>query len=226
MSARAKARQLPPPELALPPEKVFRLLLERPPIVVPAEIPLYRAAWNEASILPQSVDRTYRFGPPPVTYDKRGNPPFHWIYLADHPMTAVIEARFTGTSPLHPGRFYIEPVASAQGLLATFIIPRELRLLELSGTTAALSGLHDVISSPDHLACQWVGWLLDRIAFAKHADFDGIHYPSRRRRGASAIALSSRRFDVLQSAGISKRRFRNSAVFRALQSDSLRIAAP
>ncbi len=216
-----------PAGISLPPDNVLELLLARTPWVVPGGTLLYRAVRDAAFVIPARVRHTHRFGPPEALFARDGTAPFFWLYLAENPITAVFEGRFIGYSPLHPGRFHVVPGARTEGKIATIAVPGPLQLLDLTGRTAALSGLFDVLSSPGYETCQWLGAALDRIAFADRTDFDGFVYPSRRHRGANAIALSSRRLKrALLSANVTMREFRGSKVYRELMGDPLRVPAP
>ena len=226
-------RSLTPPALILPPgitiptDKVLKILLARPPATVSSPTLLYRAVWNEKNVWPHCVTKTHRFGPPMDTFGTDGTPPFHWMYAADHAMTAVLESRFTLASSREPNRFYIDPSARKLGRIATIDVARDLRLLDLTAETAGLAGLYDVLSSPDYQACQWIGYRLHQLGFFDGTNLDGILYPSRIRRNATAIAISSTRIaDVKASATVSLAMFLGSAEYRLLMKDKLRIKGP
>ena len=48
----------------LPSHDVIKTLAKTRPAIYKAHRRLYRAAWNEPSVLPSSVNKFYRFGPP------------------------------------------------------------------------------------------------------------------------------------------------------------------
>lgn len=216
-----------PAGVKIPSDKVLAILLARPPVTVLAHTPLFRAVWNVGNIWPHSVTKTYRFGPPAESFDSGGTPPFHWMYAADNAMTAVLEARFTRVSMEDPNLFYIEPDAAKIALVAALNIGRDLQLLDLTGNTGALTSLYDVISSPDYQACNWLGLRLHDMGITAEGPLDGILYPSRIRRVATAIAISSTRIADLESQSTdSVVNFKDTAEYQALMADKLRTKAP
>lgn len=216
-----------PAGVSIPSDKVLRILLSRPPAIIKAHTPIYRAVRDLENVWPSTVSRTYRFGPPSETFDAAGKPPFHWIYAADHRMTAVLEARFIGTSAREPHRFYIDPNATKRGMLATIDVARNLHLVDLTAVTGGLAGLYDLISHPDYVACQWLGFRLHELGFATGTTFDGMLYPSRIRRTATAIAISSIRMgDIQAGSTVATAKFRGSAEYKELMMDKLRIKSP
>ncbi|MES2263739.1 MAG: RES domain-containing protein [Pseudomonadota bacterium] len=219
---------VPPPHIVgrLPAiELLERALLDSSIEIVPGH-QFVRAAWNEASIWPRQVQRTYRFGPPLESIGVDGRYPFHWAYVATHAITAVWEAQLCANDVTRPGTFYIRPQA-AQAIIATLSFGQPLRLFDITGTTASKLGLFDEINSPDHEWGQWFGCQLDRIIVAQKGAVHGFRYPSRRHPGHSAFAISSRVMDTLASS-LSKStvKFGATEEFAALTSDACCVVPP
>lgn len=165
-------------------------------IELPPGHPFIRAAWNALSVWPRQVTRTYRFGPPEELIDSSGRYPYHWVYAADHVVTAAWEARLCSNDATRPGTFFIERGA-ADALIATLKFNQSIRLLDLTGTVASKLGVYDELRSPDYEWCQWFGYRLDQIVVAQQGVVHGFRYPSRRHPGFDAYAISSRVMDRL-----------------------------
>jgi hypothetical protein len=169
-----------PPEMTarLPAPASLRAELLSHIITHPAGQALVRAAWNEASIWPAKVERTYRFGPPADLADAAGFP-YHWAYIADDAYTAAWEAQLCQNDVTRPGTFYIAHGAEL-ALIATLSFSAPLQLLDLTGLAASRLGIYDQLRSPDHGWCQWLGWQLDQIIAQEAGAIHGFVYPSRR----------------------------------------------
>lgn len=155
-----------------------------------------RAAWNDLSVWPSRVTKTYRFGPPDVLKDTDGRYPYHWIYVAEHVITAAWEAQLCANDVTRPGTFYVRDGAT-EALMSTLVFDKPVRLLDLTGTVVSKLGIYDALRSPDHEWCQWFGNQLDDVIRSQGGDVHGFRYPSRRHPGFLAYALSSRVMDDL-----------------------------
>lgn len=183
----------------LPVPSAITALKATVPIIIKAHHPLYRAAWNAASVLPKLPNRYYRFGPPEAALSTSAAPPYWWLYVAEQAMTGIYEAQFCTHAANTRGYFYIEAAAEASGLLATIDFPKGLKLLNLTGDTAFQLGIFDALSSEDHLWCQWFACQLVNAGFFRgKARFDGMRYPSRKNRGETAIALFSAQVEAMR----------------------------
>lgn len=195
-------------------------------IELPTGTEFVRAAWNDASIWPGKVQRTYRFGPPNELLGADGVFPFHWIYVASHVITAAWEARLCANDVTRPGTFYIEPQAG-EARIAKLRFDCPVRLFDLTGTAASKLGIFDMLASPDHEWCQWFGCLLDQVIASRGGAIDGIRYMSRRHPGQSAFAISSRamgRLDAYRSTSVEK--FKETTEFLRLQDDPCLVPSP
>lgn len=168
-------------------------------IELPSGTAFVRAAWNEKSVWPAQVERTYRFGPPPQLARADGSFPFHWVYVASHVLTSVWEAGLCVNDVTRPGTFYINTGAQ-NALIATMSFNCPLRFVDISGIFASKLGIYDQIASPDHAWCQWFGARLDELIATLGDDINGIHYMSRRHTGRSAYAISSRAIERLDAS--------------------------
>jgi RES domain len=158
-----------------------------------ASMQLFRAAYVRASVLPETVQRTYRFGPPPELIGPDSALPFWWLYTAHAAETAVWEALFCKHDVMRPGTFYLDAFAVQHGVIAELRFPRPLRLWNLNGSASSRLGIYDELSSPDYEWSQWFGYRLYQAMrlVAPATRPDGFVYPSRRHRGHTAVALSS-----------------------------------
>lgn len=219
MSSKRK-KQLPPAVIAenLPSDTQLWRALKENVHELKAGTVLVRAAWIEPSIWPTCVEKTYRFGPPVVTKDVSGKFPFHWIYLAADLLTAVWEAGMCINEVSEPGHFFFERGAE-NGLIVHMEFDRDLRLLDLTGDVTSKLGIYELISSPDHEWCQWLGCALDRL-ISRHPEIDGLRYMSRKHPGYFAYAISSRSMGRLNGGRKTiTARFGDTQTFSMLQSD-------
>lgn len=216
-----------PPEMAahLPALESLRTELLSNIVTIKSGQALVRAAWNEASIWPAKVERTYRFGPPAELANLNGFP-YHWVYIADDANTAAWEAQLCSNDVTRPGTFYIAQGA-AQALITTLTFTDPLRLLDLTGLAASRLGIYDQLRSPDHAWCQWLGWQLDQIIAQEEEPIHGFIYPSRRQPGKLAYAISSRHMESLgKHMTLSFLAFGDSEPYAQLLTDHLRVTAP
>jgi hypothetical protein len=194
-----------------------------------ANAPLYRAAYIPETVLPTSVQRAYRFGPPAELLRPDGAFPFWWLYAAPMVETAIWEAQFCKNDVTRTGTFYFDPFAVEHGVIAELKFPRLLRLWNLNGSVSSRLGIYDELSSPDYEWCQWFGYRLDQVmrSVALESRPDGFVYPSRRHRGYTAVALSSRAIEELRPhTEWTATPFAGCAEYARLTSDSLRVDPP
>ena len=195
-------------------------------IELPAGNEFVRAAWNDASVWPERVQRTYRFGPPRELVGADGQFPYHWVYAASHVITAAWEAGFCANDVTRPGTFFIRPRA-ADAMVARLTFDCPIRFINLAGTAVSKLGIFDSVASPDHEWCQWFGCLLDRIVTSQMGTIHGIRYPSRRHPGHNAFVISSRMMVGLAlhlSTSIVK--FKDTAEFTLLKNDRCLVLPP
>lgn len=185
------------PDIAatLPPRDLLRQVLASNIIELSTSHELIRAAWNLASVWPDHVTRTYRFGPHDDLKTASGYP-FYWIYAAEETLTAVWEAQFCSNPATHPGRFTVQENAE-HGMIATMAFNQPLRLFDLSSVAVSRLGIFDQLRSPDYQWCQMFGVVLDELLSEHGGRVHGFVYPSRRHPGALVYAFSSRVRDVL-----------------------------
>jgi len=115
------------------------------------------------------------------------------------------------------------------GLIATMDFPTELRLLDLNGDVAFKMGIYELLSSSDHLWCQWFAYQLqaEGLFDGSGGAFDGLLYPSRKNRGKEALALASTYVDEARPGIIhTEQPFKDTPEYRQLLADPLRIAKP
>ncbi|MGZ8293026.1 MAG: RES domain-containing protein [Telluria sp.] len=219
---------LPPPDIArrLPGAALLHDTLPAHITCIDAGTPIVRAAWNEASVLPARVGRTYRFGPPAELRAADGAFPFHWIYAASEVCTSVWEAGLCLNDAEQPGTFYIERGARG-ALIATLRFDVPLKLVDLNGLASSKLGISDDISDCDHAWCQWFGCMADAVIEREGGRVHGMIYPSRKHRGHDAIAISSRVLpQLLPVAGSSVEKFGDTAACRELMADRCCVAPP
>lgn len=160
------------------------------PAILPMYSRLFRAAWSKESVLADGTDCLGTFDSKAASY--------WWLYLAEDPMTAVYEAGFCGHGAKAPGHFFVKPEAEATGAIATLGFPTELKLLDLTSDTSVLSGISDLVQSPDRPACRKLAQEMVDAGFFDVDGFDGMLYASRMNTGKRMIALHSSMVDKLR----------------------------
>lgn len=213
----------------LPSPEQLKDCLTNEPFAPGGEAQLYRAAYVPESVLPTSVKKTYRFGPPLELVQGDAEMPYWWLYMAPAVETAIWEAQFCRNDVTRPGTFYMDPWAVEHGIIAELRFPRGLRLWNLMGSAASRLGIYDELSSPDYAWCQWLGYHLDIAMQCVDESMrpDGFVYPSRRHRGHTAIALSSRVLSELrEGVALTQTPFAEHADFMRLRGDRLRVLPP
>jgi RES domain len=222
----------PPPYLRgrIPsPDRLLDCFVNEPPNVDRGAL-LYRAAYVPESVLPHRAQRVYRFGPPPELTESGDQMPFWWLYTAHAAETAIWEAQFCKNDVTRAGTFYFDDFAVQHGIIAELQFPRPLRFWNLDGSVSSRLGIYDDLSSPDYDWCQWFGYFMD-VAMQSVDDAttrpDGFVYPSRRHRGHTAIAISSRVLPELRDGVVrTETPFSQHPDFERLRGDRLRVAPP
>ncbi|PWF47610.1 RES domain-containing protein [Massilia glaciei] len=218
----------PPKDIArrLPDPALLQRTLRNNIVVLPTGSTLARAAWNPASVLPAQVNTTYRFGPPAQSRAADGSFPFHWIYAAHMPMTAVWEAGLCLNDVTRPGSFYVAPGAP-EALIVTFGLRAPLVLFDANGLVLSKLGIFDEVSSPDHAWSQWFGCMVDALVAAEDGRVHGFRYPSRKHCGHEALALSSRELAMLRAnLSVTKQAFGATPEYKVLLEDLCRVPPP
>lgn len=218
----------PPPHIAarLPDTTQLQSVLLSHTIEIQSGHFFIRAAWNALSVWPRQVTKTYRFGPPHVLMDSHGRYPYHWIYVAEHVITAAWEAQLCANDVTRPGTFYIREGA-ADALVATLVFDAPVRLLDLTGTVVSKLGIYDDLRSPDHEWCQWFGNQLDHVVQSQGGQVHGFRYPSRRHPGFFAYAISSRIMDDLTGhLTYSTRQFGDTDELKMMERDPCCVPRP
>ncbi|SAL83743.1 RES domain protein [Caballeronia terrestris] len=213
----------------LPSPEQLRECFCNEPFAEVGDAQVFRAAYVPESVLPKHVKRAYRFGPPSELIAKDGTMPFWWLYAAHNVETCIWEAQFCKNDVRRPGTFYMDPYAVEHGIIAELRFPRPLRLWNLNGSISSRLGIFDELSSPDYEWCQWFGTYMDIAIEAVNETMrpDGFVYPSRRHRGFTAIAVSSRVLPTLRDGIVrTDMPFSKHPDFERLTYDHLKVAAP
>jgi len=175
----------------LPSEERLRQALGEDPACLPIGTRVYRAIRHPGAVVPAYVQRTYRFGPPDVLRSPDGHYPFYWMYAAEDLTTALWESQFCLNDMTQPGTFYIPQEVLRDGLVATFTLQAEIRILDLTGTVLSKLGIYDQING-HHAWCQWFGVRLSELLRGwKDGSPIGFRYPSRKHKCHRALALHS-----------------------------------
>lgn len=210
-----------PPSIAdtLPSLDHLRRALVDAVVVLPAGTRLVRAVRHPAAVIPAYVEQTHRFGPPEALRGPDGRFSLYWLYAAEDLLTALWEAGFCTNDLTQPGTFYIPAAVAKSGLIATFTLQEELRIVDLHGTILSKLGIYDRIHG-DHAWCQWLGLRL----FDVLDDFPGVfgfRYPSRKHKNHVALAVRSEMLDRLRATvGIELTPFARMPEYEALRSDA------
>lgn len=189
-----------------------------------------RAVDNPAFVGSASPYVSHRFGPPiPAFRNEDGMLEFNWVYLGLSPNVAAWESQFVKNNRGAGNGFHVTRMAEANGLFAKVRFARSLKLWSLSKDNASRLGVHDIISSEDHEACQWLGCRIrDAMLMLDAMDRpDGFVYPARRVKGAPALALADWSApDLFATADVSFERFIDSETYAAFFCDSMRTEPP
>jgi hypothetical protein len=208
-------------------ERVLQCLGEN--VDAGAGLPLYRAASRPELILPATIRKAHRFGPPDTLIGEDGTLPYAWLYAAHRVETTLWESQFYRHDVTRPGTYYADAYAVQHGVVAELRFSRDLRLWDLNGSASSRLGIFDEISSPDHEWCQWFGYLLHQAmqSLEPATRPDGIIYPSRRHRGHTAVAISLAALDDLRAGAVYvPKPFSETVEYATSLSDALRVSPP
>jgi hypothetical protein len=172
-------------------EQIFRALhQQRYSYELDAEF--VRAVDNEKYVATASPFRAHRFGPPLEFVKADRMLDFTWVYFARDSLVASRESQLVLNNRGAGNGFHITRKATERGVIARIKFKRQLVLWNLGEDHSSRLGIHDVVSSSDHEACQWLGLRLREAMLTLPAEDrpDGFAYPSRRVRGAPALALA------------------------------------
>lgn len=214
---------VPPPDIArtLPPRERLRQALSEAEIILPAGTTVFRAVRHPAAVVPAYVEQTYRFGPPAAFAGPDGRHTTYWMYAAQDLQTALWESGFCTNDLTQPGTFYIPVDVARRGLIATFTLQTDIRVLDLSGAALSKLGIYDQIHG-EHAWCQWFGMdLLDVLAgYSGVGAPVGFRYPSRKHKNSLALAVQSGALDVWRArVDIQVIRFAEMPEFHTLSAD-------
>jgi len=188
-----------------------------------------RAVDNEKYVATASPYKSHRFGPPPEFVDEDGKLAFTWLYIARDGLVASWESQLVLNNVGAGNGFHVTRKATDQGVLARIRFQREIYLWNLGEDHSSRLGIHDIVSSSDREACQWLGCRLREAMLVLPRDGrpDGFVYPSRRVRGAPALALADWAVaDLFASAEILSEQFVDSDVHRYFMADPMRTDPP
>ncbi|BDB29409.1 RES domain-containing protein (plasmid) [Cupriavidus sp. P-10] len=208
--------------VTLPPTDLLRQALAGAEILLPAGTRVSRAVRHPAAVIPPYVQRTYRFGPPAEFAGTDGRFSDYWMYAAQDLTTALWESGFCTNDLTLPGTFYIPPDVAKKGLIATFTLQTDIRVLDLHGTALSKLGIYDQIHG-DHAWCQWFGLrMLEVLAgFSGDAAPLGFRYPSRKHKSYLALAVQSGSLEVWRRhVDVQVTRFAEMPEFEILRADA------
>ncbi|MBY4899243.1 RES family NAD+ phosphorylase [Cupriavidus sp. AU9028] len=212
-----------PPSIAafLPSLDHLRRALADAVVVLPAGTRLFRAVRHPAAVVPAYVQQTYRFGPPEALRGPDGQFSLYWLYAAQDLLTALWESGFCTNDMTQPGTFYIPAAVTQSGLLVTFTLQEDLRIVDLHGTALSKLGIYDRIHG-DHDWCQWFGLqMFDVLDGLPGGAVLGFRYPSRKHKNHGALAVSSEALDRFRnSVGVQVTPFALMPHYEALRSDA------
>lgn len=184
-------------DVTLPPAALVRQALAGAMVTLPGGTKIYRAVRHPAAVIPEYVERIYRFGPPAAYAGPDGRYSPYWMYTAHDLPTALWESGFCTNDMTQPGTFYIPPDVVAKGLIATFILQGDVTVLDLSGSVLSKLGIYDRIHG-EHAWCQWFGLRMFEVLedFGGSAAPVGFRYPSRKHKNSLALAVQSQSLDA------------------------------
>ncbi|VVD71809.1 type II secretory pathway protein [Pandoraea aquatica] len=117
-----------------------------------------RAIDNPSFVGSASPFASHRFGPPvPEFLTEKKRLAFTWLYLALSENVAAWESQFARNNRGAGNGFHITRKAEVNGFIASIRFQRSLKLWNLADDHSSRLGIHDIVSSEDHEACQWLG---------------------------------------------------------------------
>ncbi|CAE6959640.1 RES domain-containing protein [Paraburkholderia domus] len=188
-----------------------------------------RAVDNEKYVATASPFKAHRFGPPLEFVKADGSLAFTWVYLARDSLVASWESQVILNNRGAGNGFHITRKATERGVLARIRFKRELVLWNLGEDHSSRLGIQDIVSSSDHEACQWLGLRLREamLRLPPEARPDGFAYPSRRVRGAPALALGDwATTDLFEQADVTTEAFVGSDIHAYFMGDPMRTEPP
>jgi hypothetical protein len=193
------------------------------------ETEFVRAVDNAKYVATASPFKPHRFGPPPELVKADGSLVFTWVYLACDNLVASWESQLVLNNRGAGNGFHITRRAAEHGVLARIRFQRPLVLWNLGEDHSSRLGIHDIVSSADHEACQWFGVRLREAMLMLPPDErpDGFAYPSRRIRGAPSLALGDwAAADLFKDANVIIDPFVESTVYAYFMADRMRTDPP
>lgn len=183
-----------------------------------------RAVDNEKYIATASPFRPHRFGPPPEFVKADGSLIFTWVYLARDSLVASWESQLVLNNRGAGNGFHITRKATERGVIARVRFKRQLILWNLAEDHSSRLGIHDIISSSDHEACQWLGyWLREAMLMLR----PWLCLPGAQSQGAPGLALGDwAAADLFSHADISTEAFVGSDIHAYFMADPMRTEPP
>lgn len=188
-----------------------------------------RAVTNPKYVATASPFVPGRFGPSPETAGVDQRLPFTWLYLGMDSVVAAWEGRLVLNNRGPGTGFHITRRAEEEGVLAYVTFTRPLRLWNLGEDHSSRLGFHDAISEGDYAACHLFGGRLREamLTMQEAARPDGFVYPSRRVKGAPALALADwAARELFASAEVVTTRFVDSEIYARFRDDAMRTEPP
>ena len=188
-----------------------------------------RAVDNEKYVATASPFSAHRFGPPPEFVKADGSLEFTWVYIAGESLVASWESQLVLNNRGAANGYHITRKATARGVIARVRFKRQLVLWNLGEDHSSRLGIHDIISSSDHEACQWLGLRLREAMLRLPPEDrpDGFAYPSRRVRGMPALALGDWAApDLFKQADVTTETFVGSDIHSYFIGDLMRTEPP
>ncbi|MDR5763441.1 RES domain-containing protein [Caballeronia sp. LZ035] len=188
-----------------------------------------RAVANPKYVATASPFVPGRFGPSPETAGPDLRLPFTWLYLAVDSLVAAWEGQLVRNNHGPGTGFHITLRAEEEGRLAFIKFPRPLGLWRLDEDHSSRLGIHDMINDGEYAACNLLGERLrEAILMMPAAERpDGFVYPSRRVKGAPALALADwAAKELFENAEVDIVRFVESEIYARFCDDVMRTDPP
>ena len=188
-----------------------------------------RAVDNEKYVATASPYKPHRFGPPLELVGANDLLPFTWVYIALDERVAAWESQLVRNNRGAGNGFHITPEATDRGQIARIRFSRQLLLWNLGEEHSSRLGIHDIISSYDHEACQWLGCHLRAamLSLPLNERPDGFVYPSRRVPGHPALAIADWAAPSLfAEAAVVTEPFSKSVIHTTLRADTMLTEPP
>lgn len=188
-----------------------------------------RAVTNPKYVATASPFVPGRFGPSRETAGTDLRLPFTWLYLAMDSLVAAWEGQLVRNNRGAGTGFHITIRAEAEGRLAYIRFARPLRLWRLDEDHSSRLGVHDTINEGEYAACNLFGERLREamLTIPEAARPHGFVYPSRRVKGAPALALADwAAKDLFENAEVEITRFVESEIYARFLVDAMRTDPP